>query len=1069
MVEQEPVIRVPFGERAVDALAAAIAASKGDDALAPVTVVVPSAFAALTVRRRLAASGGLLGVTTDVRAGLVARLAGARSASDGRRLLQPVQKAALVRAVLDDDPTRLAATREHPATVAALVATFDELRTLDAADLVKLSRANARAAEIVQLHGSYRRLEEAWLDEQDLLTHAIDAVRAGDAVLDEIGTVIVHLPRRVETGELALLAALHERGAVRVIVGVAGHPLADVATEELCARLATVGLVASAERAPVEGGEPSPPTMIVRAADPSEEARTATRVVLDHLGRGAVPDRIAIVSRVSSPYTLLVQEDLAAAGIPYSAPAPAQLGQSLAGRALLGLLRWSGDGHRRDDLMRLLRAAPLRDPAGGATRPDRWDRIARDAGVVGGLEQWRQRLAVARRRVAERAPGGAGAMLPLDGETDGDTDAAPPAPAAERAARTMAELDALGAFVERVAADTAPAERRSWRALANWARRLLDQYVGGASAVARWPEPEQRSRDAVLELLDELGALDELDPAPGAARFVRTLEHELTRPAGRVGAFGRGVFVGRLSDVVGSDLDLVIVVGASEGTFPPRQADDPLLPARDRAVVGAALPRRGATAAEETRDAIAALAAAPSSVLTLPIADPRAQHTRQPAPFVLERCAQQLGEPVDTETIAHLRDHPRRPEWFVDLPSFEWWLAGGGAPATVNELDLRELLAARAAGVALPELPVVDAAGVRRGLDAARARIEGDAGPWTGIVGDWPELADDLGHPRSATSLQQWATCPFRYFLGHVLGVRPLEDPGEEESITPADRGSLVHAILEGYHRAEIEGTPVDIDDVATEIETLFRTQGRTGRPLLWDAEWRSLRRHLGRILEAGAAEEALAGVRPVAVEYRFGFENGARADEGDATAPPVTVELGNGRHVRFRGAVDRIDRSDDGQRVVVLDYKTGSAYPYQVLDADHEAHDIVARGTLLQLPVYAAAARARFPDADTFEAYYWFVGQRGMIELVGGPIDDAESERFRSVLTTIADGIEHGVFPARPGEEEWHPRVGNTHENCTWCEFDRVCPAGRGEQWVTLRERADVQAYVELAEGELP
>src|SRR5581483_8529071 len=291
-----------------------IAASKGDDALAPVTVVVPSAFAALTVRRRLAASGGLLGVTTDVRAGLVARLAGARSASDGRRLLQPVQKAALVRAVLDDDPTRLAATREHPATVAALVATFDELRTLDAADLVKLSRANA---------------------------HAADAVRAGDAVLDEIGTVIVHLPRRVETGELALLAALHERGAVRVIVGVAGHPLADVATEELCARLATVGLVASAERAPVEGGEPSPPTMIVRAADPSEEARTATRVVLDHLGRGAVPDRIAIVSRVSSPYTLLVQEDLAAAGIPYSAPAPAQLGQSLAGRALLGLLRWS--------------------------------------------------------------------------------------------------------------------------------------------------------------------------------------------------------------------------------------------------------------------------------------------------------------------------------------------------------------------------------------------------------------------------------------------------------------------------------------------------------------------------------------------------------------------------------------------------------------------------------------------------------------------------------------------------------------------------------------------------------
>ena len=32
--------------------------------------------------------------------------------------------------------------------------------------------------------------------------------------------------------------------------------------------------------------------------------------------------------------------------------------------------------------MRLLRSAPIRDPAGGSTRPDRWDRVARNAGVV---------------------------------------------------------------------------------------------------------------------------------------------------------------------------------------------------------------------------------------------------------------------------------------------------------------------------------------------------------------------------------------------------------------------------------------------------------------------------------------------------------------------------------------------------------------------------------------------------------------------------------------------------------------------------------------------------------------
>src|SRR5205807_501865 len=108
-------------------------------------------------------------------------------------------------------------------------------------------------------------------------------------------------------------------------------------------------------------------------------------------------DRIAVVSRVASPYSLLVHEELAAAGVVHSAPAPYSLAQSVAGRTLLGLLSWPANGHRRDDLMRMLRAAPIRDQAGGRARPDRWDRIARGAGVVGGLDQWHRRLDEAKR------------------------------------------------------------------------------------------------------------------------------------------------------------------------------------------------------------------------------------------------------------------------------------------------------------------------------------------------------------------------------------------------------------------------------------------------------------------------------------------------------------------------------------------------------------------------------------------------------------------------------------------------------------------------------------------------
>ena len=136
------------------------------------------------------------------------------------------------------------------------------------------------------------------------------------------------------------------------------------------------------------------------------------------------------------------------------------------------------------------------------------------------------------------------------------------------------------------------------------------------------------------------------------------------------------------------------------------------------------------------------------------------------------------------------------------------------------------------------------------------------------------------------------------------------------------------------------------------------------------------------------------------------------------------------------------------------------------MIDAEHAEHDIVARGTLLQLPIYALAAKARFPDADVVEAYYWFVGQRGAIEMKGGPVDEAATERFESVVRVIVDGIEDGLFPARPGDDEWRPSTGPTHANCAYCEFDHLCASTRGEQWLNIRTREELAPYVELAEG---
>ena len=91
---------VPFGAPAVDALLTAVGGAKASDPLAPVTVIVTSALAAVTVRRRLASRNGIVALDTVVLPGLATRLAGDRVAADGRRPLSGLQSAALARAVL---------------------------------------------------------------------------------------------------------------------------------------------------------------------------------------------------------------------------------------------------------------------------------------------------------------------------------------------------------------------------------------------------------------------------------------------------------------------------------------------------------------------------------------------------------------------------------------------------------------------------------------------------------------------------------------------------------------------------------------------------------------------------------------------------------------------------------------------------------------------------------------------------------------------------------------------------------------------------------------------------------
>jgi hypothetical protein len=141
-----------------------------------------------------------------------------------------------------------------------------------------------------------------------------------------------------------------------------------------------------------------------------------------------------------------------------------------------------------------------------------------------------------------------------------------------------------------------------------------------------------------------------------------------------------------------------------------------------------------------------------------------------------------------------------------------------------------------------------------------------------------------------------------------------------------------------------------------------------------------------------------------------------------------------------------------------VIDYKTGRR-PYGV-----DAADSTAGGPMLQLPVYAHAARASFGAPDTaVGAAYWYVSTRGQFhwaELVLTPEVDA---RVDDVLRAIADGIDAGVFACRV-----QPPSTWTRRFRSYTDPDARGTRDRYREWQRKRAAPALRGYVALAEPEL-
>lgn len=1004
----EAVEVVSYGSAAGEALAKAVARAKAGRALAPVTVVVPSHLAGLSARRRLGSDGGIANVSFLTAPDLAGRLA-----SDlmlDRPPLSGAHVGAAVRATLRSEPGPFAAVRDHAATEAAVTGLHVELAELDEATLDTLAEhggANTRAA--VALH---RAILARLAGYHDDASAAVAAVKRPDVAerTEPLGHIVWHLPQPMPSSASAVLTALLAVHPSTVVVGATGSPAADAAVIDTCVRAGV------AVPDPLTASPPPAASSIVSVTDADEEVRAVVRRIMELAENGVPFHRIGVFHPTPNPYVGLIEQHLAAAGIVANGPSRGRLHESVAGRTLLGALSLPATNWRRDRVMALVSSAPVRRDDGALALPTAWEEISREAGVVGGLGDWRSKLASHRARLEHSAT------------------THPERPGTQH---TIANTDLLLQFVEFLTAGVDSIRTAtSWATRSDAALALLSSLLGPSRHHSAWPDAEQDAVARVEETLMRLATLDDIEPNATFEVFVQALRVELDVSQTRSGRFGQGVFYGPLDAAIGHELDAVFVLGCVEGLLPGARRDDALLPDADRLLTGGALRARSARLHDQHRAFLAALAAAPPDrrVLTVARSDLRNNRRTIPSRWLLDTAS------VLADRTIHSTDFDDLRAPIVDfVESFDVGFLTAVVHASLAERDLAAVATAVAAGRPATEHPA--ARPVARGIEAQQARRSDRFTEWDGNLHGLPvERAGD--RPWSPTRLERWAACGMRYMFTDVFGLTDRNDPERVLDLDPLDRGQAVHRILELFIGEALGSeapppsrrwTDADRDrllEIAGEVLSDLEQRGRTGRELNWELTGTMLAEALIAFLSQDDEHRATTGSQPVSVEYRFGRE----------PVPPLVLTLPTGRTVAFSGSADRIDAAvEDPRRVFVSDYKTGKGDKYRALAADP-----VLGGTSLQLGIYAEAAR-QMSGATSVTSQYWIVYHEAVHrKQYGYEWTTARRERFDEVVAAIVEGIDNGTFPAVPGE--WST-FRNTHENCTYCEFDRVCPRERGEQ----------------------
>ena len=670
-------------------------------------------------------------------------------------------------------------------------------------------------------------------------------------------------------------------------------------------------------------------------------------------------------------------------------------------------------------------ADPLLDPNPDSPRSDgtdqrlraprRWERLLADAVVIGGRERWTSRLtalAVVLRRRLETA----------EGNDDATHDA------------IQRDLDDLSA-------------------LRDYAMPLLDalQALPTTARWREWLEPlcsialrALRHPDRVLAGLAELAPISAVGPV-GLQEVRLVLSRrlaDLTVPPTR-DRQGR-IFIAPIEAARGMCFDVVFVPGLAERVFPAKIAEHPILLDEARLRLDAGLAVNEDRIARERsllHDAVGA--AREHLVISYPRLDLEQARPRVPSFYALEVLRAAEGRLPDFRELA------ARAETAADARV--GWPAPADPTQAIDEAEhdlalldtLLQLNPEQSIGTARYLLGVNPHLG-----RALRFRARRWLRRWTpadGLVDPSPAGREAMRAHRldarsySATAIQTYAECPYKFLLYAVHRLAPRETVIARDEMDALSRGSLIHDTqfalygrlqaldLLPIEESNLEPVQAVLDEALDTVAAEYRERFRPGIDRVWQDGIAAIRADLREWLRRESVDSS--GFAPWRFELAFGLRRSTERDP-NSVADPIELDCG----IKLRGAIDLIERHAEG-RVRVTDHKTGKNRTNR--------GQIIGGGSSLQPLLYALAAERLFPEATVETGRLYFCTSRGGFSEQSVALNDYSRASATTLADTLREALHTPFLPAAPA-----PR------RCAWCDYRVVC--GPYEEMRTQRKPRD-------------